>query len=336
MVGLFGALMAGIVADALLFNHADDPDDSDIPPEDDGTVGDHGDLLVDTVGEPGFPDPGLPESDDTPDPEDDPLTLEGGDGVDNLSGQGNDDDIYGYGGSDLIDGRGGDDWVDAGDGNDAVWAGDGDDSVWGDDGNDSLIGQAGDDNLAGGAGNDSLAGCEGDDSLTGDAGNDTLLGGKGNDKLDGGEDDDWLAGGIGNDTLIGGRGSDELDGGAGDDWLSGLEDDPDAQQIDYLNGGAGNDQIFLGAGDYATGGDGEDEFVISDWLDQPEVAHIADYDPADDQLVIVYDPSVHSDPVLTMGPDDGGDGQAVYLDGAKVAIISGAPVDLADIRLVAA
>ena len=135
MLGLFGALMAGVAADALMFSRQDDPDDRDdfdIPPDSDEPQGD-GDLLVDVV-----IDPGAPVSDDTPDPFDDPVTLEGDDDVDNLSGLGGDDAIYGCGGADLIDGRAGDDWIDAGDGNDAVWAGDGDDSVWGDDGNDSL------------------------------------------------------------------------------------------------------------------------------------------------------------------------------------------------------
>ena len=39
---------------------------------------------------------------------------------------------------------------------------------------------------------------------------------------------------------------------------------------------------------------------------------------------------------LTIGPEDGGPGQVIYLDGAKVAVVDGAPVDLADIRLVTA
>ena len=333
MLGLFGALMAGIAADSLLFSRQagqEDQDDSDIAPEDDQDV-DSGDLLDNTATE-----PGVPVSDDTPDPVDAAVTLEGGTGIDNLSGLGNDDKIYGHAGSDLVDGRGGDDWIDAGEGNDAVWAGDGDDTVWGGLGNDSLVGQAGDDVLAGGAGNDSLAGCEGDDSLTGDTGKDTLLGGEGHDWLDGDDDDDWLSGGSGNDSLTGGGGGDDLDGGTGDDWLSGLEDESDPQDFDFLNGGAGNDHILLGAGDYATGGDGEDEFVVRDWLDETTVSHIADYDPTDDQLVIVYDPAVHVDPVLTVGPNEGGQGQAIYLDGTRIVIVDGAWVDVDDIRLVSA
>lgn len=51
--------------------------------------------------------------------------------------------------------------------------------------------------------------------------------------------------------------------------------------------------------------------------------------------MIVYDPTIHTDPVLSIGPNEGGTGQVVYLDGAKIAVINGAPVGLSDIRLVA-
>ena len=278
---------------------------------------------------------GVPVSDDIPDPVDAAVTLDGGAAADVLSGGGGGDTISGHDGSDLIDGGAGDDWIEAGNGNDAIWAGGGDDDIWGDDGNDTVQGQAGDDVLTGDAGNDSLAGCEGDDSLTGGTGNDTLLGGEGDDWLDGDADDDWLSGGIGNDSLVGGQGSDTLDGDIGDDWLSGLDGDNQDPATDFLNGGAGNDQLVLGAGDYASGGEGEDEFILQSWPGETAVTQISDYNPSEDQLVIVYDATVHSDPVLTIGPNDGGPGQVVYLDGAKIAVINGAEVGLADIRLVA-
>jgi Ca2+-binding RTX toxin-like protein len=330
LLGLFGAVMAGLAADAVLFSRKEDDEDegSDLS-ADEEEAGHYGDLLSDRESE-----EGVPLSDDIPDPVDAPVTLQGGGGADNLSGLGNDDHIYGKGGSDLIDGRAGDDWIDTDEGNDAVWAGDGDDTVWGDEGNDSLIGQAGNDALQGGAGNDSLAGWEGDDSLVGDAGNDTLIGGEGDDWLAGEGEDDWLAGGYGHDSLTGGAGADVLDGNAGNDALYGFEADGDRQETDFLNGGTGDDRLFLGAGDHATGGEGADEFTLDKWLNETGVSQIADYNPAEDQLVIVYDPTIHTDPVLTAGPDAAGHGQAIYLDGAKVAIVSGAPVDLADIRLV--
>jgi Ca2+-binding RTX toxin-like protein len=332
LVGFFGVIMAGLAADAVLFNRNDDPDadDADLPPEEEEEFSvDHGDLLTDYGDE-----PGVPTSDDIPDPVDSPVTLQGGQGVDFLSGLGNDDEIHGNEGSDLIDGRGGDDWIETDEGNDAVWAGEGEDTVWGEEGDDSLLGQAGNDQLDGGAGNDSLSGWEGDDRLFGGEGNDSVRGGEGDDWLDGLEDDDWLTGGYGNDTLIGGAGADVVDGGSGNDVLYGVETGGQEQETDYLNGDEGDDQLILGAGDHATGGEGADEFVLHDWSQDSAVSQIADYDPEFDQLVIVYDPTVHTDPVLTMGPHDDGEGQAIYLDGAKVAVVNGAPVDLADIRLV--
>jgi Ca2+-binding RTX toxin-like protein len=328
MLSLFGALMAGVAADALLTGRPEnDADPDDLPEESEDSLAD-GNLLDDI-------ETGVPVSDDIPDPVDAPVKLEGGDTVDKLSGLGGDDWIKGHGGSDLIDGRAGADWIEADAGNDAVWAGEGDDSIWGGEGNDSVWGDAGNDVLAGGAGMDSLAGCEGDDSLTGGAGNDTVLGGAGDDWQAGNDGDDWLAGGMGNDSLVGNKGTDIIDGNDGDDWLSGLNGKADDGETDYLNGGVGNDRLILGAGDHAMGGEGEDEFVLDDRLYETSVATIADYDPEQDHLVIVYDPSVHPDPELSLGPNEGGPGQVVYLDGAKIAVVSGAKVALSDIRLVA-
>lgn len=81
-------------------------------------------------------------------------------------------------------------------------------------------------------------GADGDDTLSGGNGEDTLHGEDGNDTLYGGADDDLLYGGAGSDTLEGGKGSDVLYGGLDDD--------------DFL----------LGAGDVATGGHGDDVFII--------------------------------------------------------------------------
>ncbi|MDK2775616.1 MAG: calcium-binding protein, partial [Tabrizicola sp.] len=109
----------------------------------------------------------------------------------------------------------------------------------------------------------------------------------------------------------------------------------DDRQSDFLNGGTGDDRLVLGAGDYATGGEGADEFVLQGQPDAPGVTRIADYTPGEDQLVVVYDPSVHSDPVLTIGPNADGPGQVIYLDGGRIAVVDGAPVGVSDIRLVA-
>ncbi|MEY4985098.1 MAG: hypothetical protein RIR62_3364, partial [Pseudomonadota bacterium] len=96
-------------------------------------------------------------------------------------------------------------------------------------------------------GADSLIGGEGNDTLIGNGGDDTLDGGTGADRLDGGAGRDSLVGGEGTDSLLGGEGSDTLSGGAGNDTLS---------------GGANDDDLLVGAGDWAEGGDGDDEFRV--------------------------------------------------------------------------
>lgn len=62
----------------------------------------------------------------------------------------------------------------------------------------------------------------------------------------------------GNDTIDGGGGADDIDGGGGDDLLTGGTGD------DTIAGGAGNDTINIAEGDVATGGDGDDLFVLTD------------------------------------------------------------------------
>jgi len=77
-----------------------------------------------------------------------------------------------------------------------------------------------------------------DDLIEAYGGNDTAYGGVGNDTLYGGAGDDTLMGDAGDDTLFGGDGADELYGGAGEDILN------------------------VSSGDAATGGDGDDTFLV--------------------------------------------------------------------------
>ena len=130
-----------------------------------------------------------------------------------------------------------------------VLVGDEDDNV--------LTGGLGNDTISGGEGDDALDGSGGNDQLDGNEGDDTLLGGAGNDSLDGGEGDDALVGDIGNDVLAGGEGDDTLSGGEGDDVLDGGEG------YDVLDGEGGNDRLLAGAGDVASGGNGDDVIEVS-------------------------------------------------------------------------
>ncbi|MEQ9372439.1 MAG: Ig-like domain-containing protein [Coleofasciculus chthonoplastes F3-SA18-01] len=119
------------------------------------------------------------------------LIIDGGNGVDALSGDAGDDFLNGGNGADTLDGLAGNDTLIGGTGGDVLNGGNGDDLLLGDDLN---IGAGGDDILNGGAGNDILDGGKGADILTGGAGDDLLTGGKGGDTF-------VFAAGEGTDTI---------------------------------------------------------------------------------------------------------------------------------------
>lgn len=324
ILGVLGVLTAGVIADAAFFGRSPEQEEE----------GDPADLLEDPDGQAFDLETG-PQSDDLAHEAEAGRQLYGSAGGEVLSGGTGDDRIEAGDGADLIDGRDGDDWIDAGFGDDAGWGGGGDDRIQGGGGHDSLTGQAGDDTILGGDGDDSILGDLGEDSLSGDAGNDTLLGGAGDDTQSGGAGDDWLAGGDGDDRLAGGDGADILDGGSGNDWLSGLDGDADDLDEDFLNGGAGNDSILLGAGDHATGGEGEDVFLLAETGPGGELAEIADYNALQDQLVVMYDPALHSDPVLGIMTSADATQSTILLNGKAVALVRGSALDADDVRLVA-
>lgn len=197
------------------------------------------------------------------------------------------------------------------------------DSLAGGAGQDSLRGGGGDDLLLGEDGADELRGEEGDDSLDGGAGDDTLLGGAGADRLQGGAGSDWLVGGLGHDHLTaGGDGESTLDGDDGDDMLIGNWFDADEIAGNFLNGGTGDDVLQLGAGDIASGGSGMDVFELALGQGGP-LAQITDFDPGQDRLVVVYQ---GTGPLPSLGLAQGSlpDAQILLLDGQPLAEISGA------------
>ena len=348
MFGLFGALLAGLVADSMIGGLMGKSDDhaEDAPPDSTGNpdVADDSSNLLNwpdadaspeataAVG-PDDPDYVPSSSDETPvaDPD---LTLTGGSSADILSGFGGDDTLVGGAGDDQLTGLGGDDVLQSGDGADVAHGGDGADTLQGGKGDDLLSGEDGDDKLVGGAGDDTLLGHEGADNLFGGAGADTLIGGGGDDSLIGGDSDDWLAGGLGDDSLIGDAGSDTLDGGAGNDVLDGRESVNAFPEMDFLNGGDGDDTLRLGAGDYATGGAGADWFELSDLAPGDAIANIADYNANEDALVVVFDPVLHPDPQLSLETAENTDDVVVLLDGVPLAMVAGgAGMTVADLLL---
>jgi len=203
--------------------------------------------------------------------------------------------------------------------------------------------------IGGDAAGDQLSNIE---RVIGSAYGDTLYGSSADNRLEGRAGDDLLRGGLGADRLAGGDGFDTADystssaaisiglvysidpnavttgtgGDAQGDQLSEIEavigsafNDTIVGSViaNLLNGGDGDDLLHLMGADMATGGAGADRFDI-----QGSGGTIADFNPEDDRLVVVYDPELHPDPQISVS-DDGADA-LVLLDGQELARISGA------------
>lgn len=250
--------------------------------------------------------------------------------------------------ADRHNGTAGDDTVSADADNQAWFLAGGDDDLTGSSAHDYANLGAGNDNAKMGAGSDIALGSGGNDSIDGGVGADSLFGGADNDQLYGNIGDDSLAGGDGNDELWGGSGADILEGGVGDDTLSGfLHGTAGAggmvgtEGIDQLIGGDGNDVLTLGHGDLAQGGAGNDSFDLDlRWADGTTVAHITDFNRAEDALQIHYTPQSaidSSDPVqptmtLTHTPDGS---TQVRMNGTVMLVLDGVTdVTLDDLHLV--
>ena len=108
-----------------------------------------------------------------------------------------------------------------------------------------------------------------------------FTGSAGNDTVTGYSHADHLSGGAGNDLLRGAGGSDELVGGAGNDTLHGNGG------ADILRGGTGDDRLAGGGGrDMLYGGAGADSFVIVKSAAATDIDIIADFNLAEDRLVL--------------------------------------------------
>lgn len=216
--------------------------------------------------------------------------LEGGEAADQILGGAEGDQLNGHGGADQL------------------WGEAGDDTLSGGNDSDSLMGGLGDDILYGGMGDDALWGDEGDDSLSGGAGADWLFGGAGSD---------WLSGGEGSDVLVAGSGPSTLDGDSGNDTLIGSGDGGS-----FLNGQEGDDLLQIGPGDIASGGAGSDRFELAEH-DGAMISKITDFDNAEDELVVIYDPSA---PIPILGLSVGAlpDEMILTVNGKPIAELVGA------------
>lgn len=219
---------------------------------------------------------------------------------------------------DALTGSASEDVIIGSSGNDAIFGDEGGDTLSGLGGNDEIYGDQGDDSLSGGEGHDFLAGGEGNDQLSGNTGQDALFGGEGNDSLDGGDGGDILQGGLGADSIAGGAGDDLIDGSVAPDG------GPDLDTGDTLDGGAGNDTILAGADDTVTGGEGADHFISGSHIEQAEQAsHILDFNPSEDRIELLYNPSESPDPTLSVQDFPDGSGANILLNGQIVLRVTG-------------
>lgn len=141
-----------------------------------------------------------------------------------------------------VDGVEGDDTITGSEASDELLGFDGADTIRGGRNRDAIFGEAGSDVLEGGSEDDTIVDRVGDNTLDGGPGHDELTGGLGIDVLDGGDGIDSLQGGQASDVLRGGAGNDRL---AGDpNAVSSLGDGFNQAGDDRLDGGAGLDTVL--------------------------------------------------------------------------------------------
>ncbi len=131
-----------------------------------------------------------------------PITVNGRDGNDKITGGIGNDTLNGGAGNDTINGGYGDDIINGGTGNDTLNGGAGNDKLYGESGNDILDGGSGTDLLRGGDGNDHLSGGIAADSIYGDAGNDTIMDSTSIDMVFGGSGVDMINGQLASEDRI--------------------------------------------------------------------------------------------------------------------------------------
>ncbi len=265
-------------------------------------------------------------------------SIESGAGFDNLSGGDARDVIEGDFGKDYIYGGNGYHNWSGGGWNDTIFCGYGFDDIYGGSSNDILNGGSWVDGLFGGEGNNLLRGGNGTDFVSGDAGNDLVRGGDGSDLVLGSAGSNSVFGGDGDDIIsASGLFSRALNSDDYDDardetlpndedgdpffvgWgLSGVDTDTDA---DMLSGGAGDDTIYIGNNDVARGGDGDDEFIVSDWMEDGALSEITDFDSTEDIIVVALSTETAGVEVTTSVTDEG-IGQ-IFINGVLVSSVKG-------------
>ncbi|MEP5155251.1 MAG: hypothetical protein ABJQ89_19720, partial [Planktotalea sp.] len=113
--------------------------------------------------------------------------------------------------------------------------------------------------------------------------------------------------------------------------VSGVSATSSDSDADTLDGGTGDDHIFLEAGDSGIGGTGLDTFYLDGDATPTATATIADYDAADDTIIVQHTGATA--PVVTV--DTTGADAIISLDGTAVGTVTGnTTLTAADITLV--
>lgn len=182
---------------------------------------------------------GIPDDEDqfptiwSGEPCDEPPTITGTSGHDNIIGTTGDDVIHTLEGNDFVNGNGGNDIICTLDGNDSITTGNG---------NDAINANGGNNNIDSGDGNNYITtGDANQQIITGD-GNDVLITLGGNLSINVGNGDNYVSTGIGNDNITSGDGNDEIHAGDGANTVNSNGGN------DIVTAGSGNDSIDGGLG----------------------------------------------------------------------------------------
>lgn len=185
----------------------------------------------------------------------------------------------------------------------------------------------------------------GDDLILGTDSAEALTGGRGGDWLLGLDGDDTLSGGAGGDVILPGDGADVVQSGTGNDFVEAANivdeaalrasaatatdifgisfayDLPATSDAgDVIDLGDGDDTVVAGSDDTVTGGPGDDEFALGDWIEGDAPVEIADFDAAEDIITFVYDRDGDA-PELSVKRNETTGVTTILADGRSIAVL---------------
>jgi len=111
-----------------------------------------------------------------------------------------------------------------------------------------------------------------------------------------------------------------------------LDDGANDEQGGVLNGGDGDDILILTGGDTATGGAGEDRFVLDEDMRDERTVVIEDFTADEDVIALEYDGQAPDVEVR----DQDGDAVILIAEDVIARVSNGAGLTLSQVRLVEA